>query len=599
MNNVVDFNILRNISVLYVEDDLDTREELEMILQTYVKDLWVAGNGKEGFALYKQHRPDIVVTDIQMPLMNGLSMAADIKDLNPEQAIVVLSAYNDTEYLFRALEIGLQDYITKPISVERLLEKLIKIVGQISLKSEFELQHKLLEQYKLLVDEKAIVAKINAAGQISYVNQKFCLLSGYSEQELLGQSYLLSFERVGQEQTLQNLRELLARQGKWQGLVKKKRKSGDVFVVDLTVIAVTDAQDRVEEYVALMVDMTDVYDTFERLALNLKQSLSEQQHYLKEYERALEIGTSLCVLTPEGEIVSVNDNFCRALDFAPEELVGQSFSAMDCSGTDFQQRVLNKVKADGFTSRVFKIQSKDGNEHTFSTIIVGIHDQTGGLHSLLGLNQDISESIKLSEEIIETQKELIYVMGEVVENRSRETGRHIKRVAKISELLAQKYGLSREYAEMIKMAAPMHDIGKVGIPDAILHKSGKLTEDEYAVMKEHVNLGFDMLKKLDKPLVNMAARIAHEHHERYDGKGYPLHLQGEHISIEGRIVSLVDVFDALSSERSYKKSWPDADILSYIANEKGKQFDPELVDLFIQNFAEITAIRDSLLDPQA
>ncbi len=599
MNNVVDFNILRNISVLYVEDDLDTREELEMILQTYVKDLWVAGNGKEGLALYKQHRPDIVVTDIQMPLMNGLSMAADVKDLNPEQAIVVLSAYNDTEYLFRALEIGLQDYITKPISVERLLEKLIKIVGQISLKSEFELQHKLLEQYKLLVDEKAIVAKINAAGQISYVNQKFCLLSGYSEQELLGQSYLLSFEQVGQEQTLQNLRELLAQQGKWQGLVKKKRKSGDVFVVDLTVIAVTDAQDRVEEYVALMVDMTDVYDTFERLALNLKQSLSEQQHFVKEYERALEIGTSLCVLTPAGEIVSVNDNFCRALDFAPEELVGQSFSAMDCSGTDFQQRVLNKVKAEGFTSRVFKIQSKDGNEHTFSTIIVGIHDQTGGLHSLLGLNQDISESIKLSEEIIETQKELIYVMGEVVENRSRETGRHIKRVANIAELLAQKYGLSREYAEMIKMAAPMHDIGKVGIPDAILHKSGKLTEDEYAVMKEHVNLGFDMLKKLDKPLVNMAARIAHEHHERYDGKGYPLHLQGEHISIEGRIVSLVDVFDALSSERSYKKSWPDAEILSYISNEKGKQFDPELVDLFIQNFAEIKAIRDSLLDPQA
>ncbi len=591
-------NALKKTRILYVEDDIDTREELELILRESIRELYVAGNGKEGLAIYKQFRPDIVVTDIQMPIMNGLSMAADIKDINPEQAIIILSAYNDTEYLFRALEIGLKDYITKPISVERLLEKLVKVIEQITLKAEFDQQHKLLEQYKLLVDEKAIVAKITASGKISYVNEKFCLLSGFTEQELLGQSYLFNFEVVGQENVLKNLRDLLAEQGKWQGLVKKNRKSGDAFVVDLTVIAVTDTQNQVEEYIALMVNMTDVYDTFERLALNLKESLTEQQHFVKEYERALQIGTSLCVLTPEGNIVSTNNNFCRALGFNAEELVGRSFATMEQSGANFKQRVLNKVKAEGFTSRIIKILGKNGEEHTLSTIIVGIHDQNGGLHSLLGLNQDISDSIKLSEEIIETQKELIYVMGEVVENRSRETGRHIKRVAQISELLAQKYGLSREYAGMIKMAAPMHDIGKVGIPDAILHKPGKLTEEEFAVMKEHANLGFDMLKKLDKPLVSMAARIAHEHHERYDGHGYPLNLEGEHISIEGRIVSIVDVFDALSCERCYKKIWQDEAILKYIKSEKGKQFDPELVDLFIENFEEIKLIRDNLRDPE-
>lgn len=596
--DMLDLNTLKKTRVLYVEDDLDTREELAMILQSSVKDLYIAGNGKEGLVLYKEHRPDIVVTDIQMPVMNGLAMAADIKDINPDQAIIILSAYNDTEYLFRALEIGLQDYITKPISIERLQEKLIKVVGQINLNAEFVKQHKLLEQYKLLVDEKAIIAKIGADGRICYVNQKYCLLSGFIEQELLGQLFLSSFEIIGQETSTEAMWNLLNKQGKWQGLIKKKRKSDDLFVVDLTIIAVSDLDNKVEEYLALMVDMSDVYDTFERLSLNLKESLSEQQHFVKEYEKALQIGTSLCILTPEGEIISANDNFCRALGFNCDELVGRSFASIENSGSDFKQRVLNKVKAEGFTSRIIKILGKNGEEHTLSTVIVGIHDLNGGLHSLLGLNQDISDSIKLSEEIIETQKELIYVMGEVVENRSRETGRHIKRIAQISELLAQKYGLGKEHASMIKMAAPMHDIGKVGIPDAILHKPGKLTQEEFAIMKEHAKLGFEMLKKLDKPLVSMAARIAHEHHERYDGQGYPLNLQGEMISIEGRIVSLVDVFDALSCERCYKKPWPDEAIINYMNAEKGKQFDPELVDLFIENFEAIKSIRDTLRDSE-
>jgi len=119
-------DILKKFRVLYVEDDFETREELEMMLRSKIQDLYVAENGKEGLALYKKYRPEIVITDIQTPIMNGLSMAADIKAINPDQAIVILSAYNDTEYLFRAMQIGLQEYVTKPISVAHLLDKLVK-----------------------------------------------------------------------------------------------------------------------------------------------------------------------------------------------------------------------------------------------------------------------------------------------------------------------------------------------------------------------------------------------------------------------------------------------------------------------------------------
>jgi len=187
-------------------------------------------------------------------------------------------------------------------------------------------------------------------------------------------------------------------------------------------------------------------------------------------------------------------------------------------------------------------------------------------------------------------------MGEVVENRSQETGMHIKRVAQISELLAEKYGLSNEHTQMIKITSPMHDIGKIGIPDKILHKPGKLSSDEYRTMKEHSNLGYKMLNKLDRPLINMAATIAHEHHEHYDGNGYPLGLKGENIAIEARIVGLVDVFDALGSARSYKQPWTDEQIIEYLISKKGTQFDPELIDLFMQNIDDIFTIRNQLQD---
>ncbi|MCK9605681.1 MAG: PAS domain S-box protein [Methylomonas sp.] len=585
---------LSGIRLLYVEDDLETREELQSILELYVAELYAAKNGKQGLALYKQYKPDIIVTDIQMPEMNGLSMAADIKNINPEQQIVVLSAYNDVEYLFRALELEIQHYITKPVSVERLLNKLSEITEQMNLARDVANSHKLLEQYKLLVDEKAIVVKIDLNGNITYVNQHFCDLSGYSEAELLGQHYLFSFDGTDQQEILDDLKKSVIEIKKWKGLLKKRTKSGAVYAVDASVIAVVDANNEIEEFVALMVDMTEVYEKFERLALNLKQDLSEQKHYLHEYERALEVGTSLCVIDTDGKIISANRNFGATLDYSTEELVGQSLCDLVQDCKDFKNRVLKKVGEQGFSSRVIKVQGKGGLLRTLSTVIVGIHNQHGEIHSLMSLSHDISETVQLNESIIENQKDLIYVLGEVVENRSQETGLHIKRVALISELLALKYGLSEDYAAMIKVASPLHDIGKIGIPDNILHKPAKLSEAEYKIMKSHAELGFQLLNKLDKPLIKMAATIAHEHHEKYNGSGYPSGLVGEHIAIEARIVSLVDVFDALSTRRIYKEPWTDQEIVAYLNKNKGIQFDPELVDLFLENLDEILRIRDLL-----
>lgn len=206
------------------------------------------------------------------------------------------------------------------------------------------------------------------------------------------------------------------------------------------------------------------------------------------------------------------------------------------------------------------------------------------------------ENVELNEEILDTQKEIIFTLGSTTEFRSKETGNHIIRVAELSKHLALLFGLAEEEAELLKLAAPLHDVGKIGIPDSILLKPGKLTDDEYEIMKTHTTIGFDLLKSSGRPIFKAAAQIAHEHQERWNGSGYPRGLKGDEIHINSRIISIVDVFDALASKRCYKDSWCEDDIVIFFKNERNKQFDPKLVDLFLNNFDNFMEIRDRFED---
>jgi putative two-component system response regulator len=212
------------------------------------------------------------------------------------------------------------------------------------------------------------------------------------------------------------------------------------------------------------------------------------------------------------------------------------------------------------------------------------------------LQQKLLEVEVLKREIEDTQKEVIFRMGAIGESRSRETGNHVKRVAEYSKLFALYYGLSKDEAETLKQASPMHDIGKVAIPDAILNKPGRFNEEERRVMDTHAQLGYDMLKGSNRKLLNMAATIAYEHHEKWNGKGYPRGLKGEEISIFGRITAIADVFDALGSDRVYKKAWSDERIFKLLKEERGEHFDPKLVDIFFNNLSQFLEIRTTFAD---
>ena len=197
------------------------------------------------------------------------------------------------------------------------------------------------------------------------------------------------------------------------------------------------------------------------------------------------------------------------------------------------------------------------------------------------------ESAMLNAELEATQREIIHILGEVSEYRSQETGDHIQRVAEISYMLAKFLKMPAEEVGRIRLAAPMHDLGKVGIPDAILNKPGRFTDDEYAIMKTHSEIGYKMLSNSKRKLLRFAASIARSHHERWDGKGYPFGLAGEAIPLAGRICAVADVLDALSSPRCYKQPWSEEKVKAEFQKQRGGQFQPELVDVLIDHWDEI------------
>ncbi|MEW6519135.1 MAG: DUF3369 domain-containing protein [Thermodesulfobacteriota bacterium] len=204
------------------------------------------------------------------------------------------------------------------------------------------------------------------------------------------------------------------------------------------------------------------------------------------------------------------------------------------------------------------------------------------------------ENTHLNMEIEDTQKEIIYTLGEIAEARSHETGFHVKRVSEYSRLLGEKCGLPASHVEILRLAAPMHDVGKVAIPDTILNNPGPLSSDEFSTMKNHAAIGHDMLGSSSREIMKAAAIIAVQHHEKYDGSGYPAGLAGEDIHIFARITAIADVFDALCNDRVYRKAVDMHEILAYFARERGRHFDPELVDIFLANINDFILIKKML-----
>ncbi|MDP3587209.1 MAG: response regulator [Sulfuricurvum sp.] len=463
----------KGMKVLYVEDEIQIRENTQLLLSKIFSDVQTAANGNQGLALYQNGEFDLVITDILMPEMNGVSMIQKIKELTPSQPFIVTSACEESNYLLDLINLGVAQFLLKPMKTDQIIKILHEVIRNIynarkveeftaNLKQELIHQTTLLEQYKEIVDISMIVTKTNLQGEIIYSNEAFCKTCGYDCDEIKSKGHNVLRHPDMTVEFYEDLWKTILSKQIWHGTIKNLKKDGNYYITDTTIKPILDEFNEIIDFISISYDVTELFD--------------------------------------------------------------------------------------------------------------------------------------LNEEIWQTQHEMLSLLGEVGETRSEETGNHVRRVAKYSRLLGRLYGLNEEESKLIYSASPMHDIGKIGIPDRILLKPGKLEADEYTIMKTHAKVGYEILKHSKRPLLQAAAVIAHEHHEKWDGSGYPRSLAGENIHIYGRITALADVFDALSCERVYKPAWSIEKIIEFILSERGKHFDPILVDLLMNNIDSFIAVAHEYKD---
>lgn len=323
-----------------------------------------------------------------------------------------------------------------------------------------------------------------------------------------------------------------------------------------------------------------------------------QNRLLQEYKEAVDRSAIVSKTDARGVITFVNQKFCDISGYSEDELVGQPHNIIrhpDMPAAVFSE-MWETISGKKAWSGIVKNRTKSGGAYYVDTVINPIIDCRGNIVEYIGIRHDITviETAKsnLYAEIEETQKALLYRLGEIGEIRSRDTASHVKRVAEYSKILALRAGIDRENASILQLASPMHDIGKLAVPDHILNKNGLLTDNERKVMQTHCENGYNILKNSDRPILKAAAIVAYQHHEKWDGSGYPNGLKGEEIHIYGRITAVADVFDALSMARPYKAPWPDSEIFTYFKENRGTFFDPRLVDLFFEHLDEFLFIRE-------
>ena len=486
------------------------------------------------------------------------------------------------------------------ITNEKLVEQKNKKLDEFNSRLEDSLSY--LKQFKQVVEEASIFSITDSKGVIKEVNKNFENISGYLESELIGQPHNIVRHPDMPKEAFKDMWETIKSGYMWKGLVKNKRKDGNPYYVISEIAPIYDRNGVLKEYIGIRIDVTELeeYKNILKNELDTKsKNLEENINYTTQYEEAINSTTAITKSDVDSNILYANNKFCELSGYSLDEL--KKMKCQELRDEKFRNNnTCNQIKEKLSNKETVQIIleniSKNGDKYITKNLFYPILDLDGTVVEHLQIMYDITELVELNEEIVNTQKEVVLTMGAIGESRCKETGHHVNRVAEFSALLARLYGLDEEDVNLLKQASPMHDIGKVGIPDSILKKPAKLTDEEFEIMKSHAELGCNMLKHSNRPILKAAAEVAFTHHEKWDGTGYPNKLSKDEIPIFGRITAIADVLDALSEDRVYKKAWPMDEIIKFFKEEKGKHFDPKLTDLLLDNFEDFLEIKRRLKD---
>ena len=603
-DNITKLELNKHENILVVDDSKVIQHQLVDILKTRNYSIITAEDTDQIFKILENFEISLIFLDNELKSTNGLEFLEQNKLFLKKQLdipIIMLSSSKSPEFTKKALNASAVDIIKKPYVNEEIILKAAMWIDYKRSQRQIKKSTKLLQEYKDAVDEGSIVTKTDLKGIITYVNEPFCELTGYKQEELIGKPHSIVRHPDMPKETFQELWKTIVKKKKsWSGKIKNLKKDGSTFWINALIKPILDEKGNITEFIGLKNDITQEENIKDYFKLKFKDSQKDLENSIKmakQYENALDESNIVTRTNLQGILTYVNRKFEQISGYKSEEVLGEKHSIIKHEDTpnevfkDLWTTVLNGEIWKG----IIKNKAKSGEAYWVNTVIVPIFNGNE-IVEFMSIRNDVTELFKLHKEIEDTQKEVIYKMGEIGETRSKETGNHVKRVAEYSKILALEYGLSKDDADILFTASPMHDIGKVGIPDSILKKPGRLTKEEFEIMKTHAEIGYNILKNSTRKVLKAASIVAYEHHEKWDGTGYPRALSGEDIHIYGRITALADVFDALGSKRCYKEAWDDEKIFDLLKEESGKQFDPKLIEIFFNKLDDFLEIRERLRD---
>jgi len=592
-------------NILVIDDSYVIQMQLKELFENRNYNVITVATEKEALDVLSLSNIHLILLDLELQESSGIDFLHNNREhiiLERKIPIMILSGKITPSSMRDGFKAGAVDILSKPYVIEELVLKVDLWIEFNRREYELECNQLLLSQYKETVDRSSIVSKSDKKGKITYINEAFIEISGYTEAELLGKNHNIVRDPDMPKEIFFDLWNTISIEKKpWKGQIKNRKKDGSFYWVDTIINPILDTDNNVIEFIAIRKDITEhkLIEKHFKNELHTKDISFQQVLKLsKQYELAINESNILSRTNLSGTITYVNNKFCETSGYSKEEIIGRNHSILRHPDTHdyLLQELWATIKDGKLWKGIIKNKAKNGTTYWVDTTIVPILDKNNNITEYMAIRHDLTELFNLHKEIEETQKEVIYKMGEIGETRSKETGNHVKRVAEYSRLLAILYGIDKEKANILFTASPMHDIGKVGIPDSILKKPGRLTKEEFEIMKTHVEIGYNILKGSTREVLQTAAIVANEHHEKWDGSGYPQGLKDENIHIFGRITALADVFDALGSERCYKEAWKDEEIFKLLKEESGKHFDPKLIELFFDNFEKFDEIRKKYKD---
>ena len=583
-------------NILIIEDSKLVSKILEKKFTAAQQTCSVTRTFLEASDLLKVEKFDFIILDLNLPDAYGEELLDSVQKLS-DAKIFVLTIEKDLELREALYKDGILDYLVKDKYFDNSVASMLKVMRQIEMNKEINI---------LFIDDSRFMRE-----QI----KKILLIRNYNV--FTAENVSIGFELINKHDINLIILDMELPDGNGIDVLRELKFNPKYENVPVLILSGTTAQETVRECLklgaydvikkpfnieefTLKVDLGVSLERKTTLLQNDKKEiiseLNERNLLTQEYQDAINKSNILVRVDVAYKITEVNEKFCEISGYSISECIDKTYLELSKISDITYKHILEETATGNIWTGKITNKRKSGEIYYTETTIMPILDINNKIIEYLWMSSDITEIMSFHYEIEDTQKEMIYKMGEIAESRSEETGFHVRRVAECCKQLALLYGLEDDSAYILYYASPMHDIGKVAIPDNILKKPEKLTSYEWKVMKTHTTIGYYLFKEAKRPILQAAAIVAHEHHEKYDGSGYPLGLKGDKIHIYARILAIADVFDALLSVRVYKKAWNIDDVKTLFQNEKGKHFDPKITQIFLDNFDQFIAIRDKYPD---